>query len=346
MPGFVICLISIGDEDFIARVSIKQRVLEVDPALSVIFRGKESFLKAEISRSKSIDEFCDRMFAFVVKLVSNNVNSFRFTQNIYFHRVIDDIRKIEWKNITSIDPCLSSFTVTLLDQKSRKIDIVFGLQNDFPRSPPIINSDLPIQIQFEWDQYKSTLKSIVDKHKEAIPLFSPFWEQFEDIDKNTRVIEPRNPPRSSNTRLIYISPQLWVFIEVNPKRPFFRPNVKFKGSEQLRIEKQRDFDEKAIQWNPSISLRKNMEIIMGMVFPPPIFDEEDEDFECPICFSTRFGGELPEIVCENPKCSKHYHKSCLVDWLTENKRMEHGYKTIYGKCPNCQTKISISDPSS
>ena len=52
------------------------------------------------------------------------------------------------------------------------IDIEFDLSHNFPYSPPIVTSNLPININFEWDPQITDLLSIINRYENEIPFLS------------------------------------------------------------------------------------------------------------------------------------------------------------------------------
>ena len=337
-----ICMMSFDTDDYMCRVSKNPLFFAAEPKLAHLINGKESFIKAELERSNTIDVFCKRLCDLIFKLRPSTAKSVSNFQTTYFNKIIEEIRNIGWYRITSIDPTLTYFEVALFDEKKRKIEIRFDLQHNFPYSPPTVTSNLPISISFEWDPQKTTLASIVDNYEKALPSFDLLWTQLEDLDNNCYVIDPRVPTLNCCMRLLYISPQLWCQIELKPLMPQWRPKIKFKGADQLKREMQQKYETNVSLWDPNAKIRENIEKILGIKLPKREDDNEDNnEIECSICFCERLGGELPEIICENPSCAKHFHRSCLLDWLRENRKAEQGTHVVYGKCPNCGTKIEF-----
>lgn len=56
--------------------------------------------------------------------------------------------------------------------------------------------------------------------------------------------------------------------------------------------------------------------------------------------SVTLEGQIPDQICSNPKCSKMYHLSCLVEWLQSLPTSKSSFGTVFGKCPYCQESIS------
>ncbi|OUM59438.1 hypothetical protein PIROE2DRAFT_15041, partial [Piromyces sp. E2] len=85
-----------------------------------------------------------------------------------------------------------------------------------------IKADIPEQIDNKY--YINELSNIVDFYKNVFDKYNEFWSQLEEIDEKTWIIEPINPPRSSNYRRIII---------VNPSNPRSFPIYQFMGSDEL-----------------------------------------------------------------------------------------------------------------
>ena len=335
-----VCLMSFDNQDYVCRVSKDPIFFAAEPKLAKLLESKKSFVKAELERSESVDVFCKHLFDLLYKLRTTSEKTQPLMHSSYFRKVIEEIRSIGWENVSLIDPTLSFFEVTLNDEKGRKIEIRFDLPTNFPYSPPNVTSNLPAQVTFGWDSQVTKLCDIVSKYSNVIPSFDLLWTQLEDIDANTYVIDPRKPTLNCCMRLLYLNPQLWLQIEMKPLRPSWRPIIKFKGADQLKREMQQKYETNVSKWDQSKSIRVNIENILEMKLPKRAKEiEENNEIECPICFCERFGGELPEIVCENPQCAKHFHRTCLLDWLRENRKIERSFNIVYGTCPNCGAKI-------
>ena len=277
----------------------------------------------------------------VSKLFVNDINIKEFPNSMYFQRVLDEIKEIGWGQISNIDPTLSFFEVMISDEKDRKIEIRFDLDNEFPNLPPKVTTNLPVPINFDWVPQTSQLNDILVSIKEMIPNFDKFWSQLEELDKEAFVIEPNEPTLNCCIRRIVLTNQVQMKIELSIKRPMNPPKVSFMGAEMQSNELREKYEMGVIHWNKNHSLKKNIEEILGMELPRKDSKEILEtDFDCAICYLERLGGELPEIVCE--KCLKRFHRSCLYDWLRTRRDSEQSYQIIFGNCPFCSHEIQCN----
>ena len=336
-----LCMISIGQTDFIFRVSKDPLFFEAESKLAQIVRGKEDYIQAELSRSPTVESFCHKMLHFISKLSLPTIGVITQPPAQFFQRVLDEIREIGWDRVTRVDPTLSFFEVSFHDSKNRKIEIRFDLEHGFPRTIPKVTGNLPIPVNFEWNPQTSKLVDVVNQYKEMTPMFDIFWRQLEEIDKEGYVIEPREPSLNCCMRRIVLTPQVQIQIEVNPRKPLSVPKLSFIGAENASRQMTEVFERNIGNWDLSLSLKSNLENVLELELRKPDDDEfKETDFECGICYLDRFGAELPSIVCG--KCSKTFHRSCLVDWLRTRPDTEQSFQVVFGPCPYCNEQIQCS----
>lgn len=110
------------------------------------------------------------------------------------------------------------------------------------------------------------------------------------------------------------------------------------------------------RWSNERSVRENLELWFGSSLPSPLLassttDKSDFLVECGICYTHRLPceendgeegeeGPLPEVKCNNPSCSRHYHESCLFEWLHSLPMARVSFDRIFGSCMYCCEQIS------
>jgi hypothetical protein len=108
-----------------------------------------------------------------------------------------------------------------------------------------------------------------------------------------------------------------------------------------------------VRWSKERSIRENLELWFGSPLPSPLSSSvtEKSDFlvECAVCYTHRLptedsncgDGPLPEVKCSNPSCSRHYHESCLFEWLHSLPTARVSFDRIFGSCMYCSQGISV-----
>lgn len=336
-----ICLLALGQNDYVCRFSKDPLYFQAESKLAHIIKNKEENIRLELERSASVDVFCQRLLTMVSKVVNISTIKKYQPQSAFYKSVLDEIKLIGWEIITEIDSTLSFFEVTIHDESKREITIRFDIVDDsFPNAPPKVTSNLPLPVNFEWNSQVFHLIEIIELHKNALPMYAPLWNQLADIDQNAFVIEPREPSLACCMRRIVISSTVQMQFEVNPKRPQYIPKISFIGSEKESRAFMTTFNTNSFLWSFDKTLRQNFEKLLEIELPKKDAKElEDTSFDCAICYLERLGAELPDVVC---KCSKRFHRSCLVEWLRHIPGTEQGLQEIFGKCPYCSNPIQCA----
>ena len=338
-----ICLIVIEQTDFVFKVSKNPILFQAEPKLALILKGKEETIKAEIMRSDSIFLFCQKIQCLISQLYSSKSSKISQPPDTFFRRVLDEIRGIGWNYISGIDPTLNFFEVSIYDSSKRCISIRFDLSSSFPSTPPTVTTNLPEQPPLDWDPQVSHLSDILETVKAIIPSYEPLWDQLQDLDSHAFVIEPREPSLSCVTRRFVLSPQVQMEIELLPRRPRHFPRIRFIGAEIQSRQMREKLDSNATKWRLDKTLRENLETLLEMQLPQRNSQGiSDTDMDCAICYMERLGAELPEIICGNPQCAKHFHRSCLLDWLRSKPNSQQSFQVVFGKCPFCDADIQCS----
>jgi E3 ubiquitin-protein ligase FANCL len=135
---------------------------------------------------------------------------------------------------------------------------------------------------------------------------------LDDIDTNTWVLEPDKPKRSDMSRRIALGNHCSLFIKLDELNPKKICDYTLFGAERfiapLKINIAKNFN----NWDPSLSIRQNLERILEINFPSP---EESSDFNvaCGICYGYRLDDVIPDQTCSNAKCGQPFHHVCLYE---------------------------------
>eukprot|EP01133_Synstelium_polycarpum_P020469 gene20469-24562_t len=167
---------------------------------------------------------------------------------------------------------------------------------------------------------------------------------MDEIDAQTWVLEPENPSRAANTRRIALGSNcsLWVEFEASSPRQF--PHCQFMGSEAAVEPLRRNLNANLSEWHIQDGFIVNFERLLGVKFPKRTNSKADEFIiECAVCYSHRLDGQggIPDIICNNSKCSKQFHSNCLFQWLRDLPNVNFSFNTLFGTCPYCRDPISV-----
>ncbi|KAL0127218.1 hypothetical protein PUN28_005488 [Cardiocondyla obscurior] len=212
----------------------------------------------------------------------------------------------------------------------------------------VVSSDLLDIPAFENLEMNVTSLSVaMTKLTWKVELLERAWEQLKEIDENCWVIDPPEPNKSHMYRRIHLSQSISVTITINPLSPTAVPTITFSGSDN-EVKRQKDEVSNNIHnWNQECNIIENLKKLLNMYEFPEQQDSLDDvkgiisNCECGICFSEKSETDkLPDKICNNIKCMKHFHSACLSKWLQTNAGNQVVFGYIHGNCPHCKESIS------
>ncbi|XP_074097031.1 E3 ubiquitin-protein ligase Fancl [Cotesia typhae] len=217
----------------------------------------------------------------------------------------------------------------------------------------IVSSDLPEQRTLPaLETCISTLTEAAETLKTRVDSLENIWIDLRDIDNKCWVIDPVKPKPSHLYRRIYINPSLSLLITPDPSSSERLQEIKVLGSDNEVSKCQNTITENLKKWSGERSIIENLLDLLDIEELPRPPDENRlvqpndgivDDQECCICFSMESdSGETPSEVCNNEKCQRYFHSSCLLQWLQVIAGNQIFFNRIHGFCPNCNTNISCA----
>ncbi|XP_031841771.1 E3 ubiquitin-protein ligase Fancl isoform X2 [Nomia melanderi] len=287
-------------------------------------------------------------------LISNFIDAAYIEENTY--EVLDnnaqDILQ-ELKEVLEIPSKVQLLSDTYLNIIKLSLNnVCIKLQRTKCTASPwdVIYSDLPEIPSFgPFKKNLSTLMIARNKFKLQVEMLEATWLNLQQIDKHCWVLDPLQPKPCHLYRRIFLTQALSMFIKIDPLYSRDLPEIKFMGSE-TEVELQRDLMSKNVHnWNPNYNIVENLMMLLNIdIFPKEVKQEyiKDEnaivtDKECCICYSMVLDNEiLPDKICNNEKCRRHFHTPCLLQWLQAVPGNHSVFGHIHGTCPHCEENIS------
>ena len=95
--------------------------------------------------------------------------------------------------------------VNIHDQMSRLHVLRLEFPSDYPQSSPASFCALPVATQVRWD-WKRRLEGLVQDYGKVLEKYQNLWNNLDDLDEHTWIVEPECPNRSGSVPQILISP--------------------------------------------------------------------------------------------------------------------------------------------
>lgn len=240
----------------------------------------------------------------------------------FYQQLIQELDQIGWQKISNIKADLSMLCITVSDSKLRAHTCDVHVQtSSYPDVAPKCMASLPVAFDIKWNnnnQTTSCLHYIVEQLEDAIARYQLFWDEMDDLDANSLILEPEKPSRSITMRRIGIGSHSSMQIDIDPLNPRNAPECRFLGADAVIGPMRDKLNRYLPNWNINHSIRENLEAAFKMQLPKPVqqhMEDADEfSVECGICYMYRLNHLVPDKVCNNTKCCKPFHSTCLSAW--------------------------------
>ncbi|XP_062591771.1 E3 ubiquitin-protein ligase FANCL-like [Saccostrea cucullata] len=309
--------------------------------LEQILKKYDKILKQRLAQCENLPAFLEELRGIAEKQISSQEQNRSTSYSSNCAQLISELEKIGWERVISVDADFQSFQIKYTDEKQRQHIMKIKLHSQHPRQPPAVIVDLPAKFDVVWTS-SSTLLDLFNQFIHNVEYYQNLWNNLDELDQKTWVLEPDNPTFAATNRRIAISASASVQITVDPKHPCSLPEIKFMGSNQATNPLRENMTSNLHLWNENNSILTNLCTVLNVAFPSPS-DSKKEDFsaDCGICYSYRLGTEIPEEVCNDSRCGQPFHQTCLIEWLRGLPSCRQSFNTIFGECPYCGTPITV-----
>jgi len=338
----------VGDISFTTTIKVpnfpnpRGSTVEVEPCYSHLL-NQEQVLELS-SKSKDMTELLQGIDLLLQKnqthIGAPLLGADEVKHSAHVMAVLDEVG---WQHVTELSGDMSRAELCCQDEKGNPHSLSLSFPPDFPSSPPLASHSLPTSV---WTAPScSSLPLLVASWREAIASLSPAWEALHELDRLCWVVEPWPPLPSHLHRRLMVAPSATLHLVVDPASPLAMPDIKFLGAEQRVAPLRKAMVENLECWAEDEPLLTNLERLLDMTLPAR--DEEgNEDWgvECGICYSFLLGEQLPTITCEDSRCCKPFHPTCLYEYFQSLPGARVNLATLHGDCPYCSKLIECSKP--
>lgn len=326
---------------------------ELKDVLSVFDGDMDAIVAKKLEQSNSVGEFVNEMEELVDRVLKGGSVSKKRKSNrdaSFYTRLASEIQGSKELNIVEMSEFLDELKIASKDSKNRAHVLSVTLPPDYPKVAPLCLADLPHPMEeLKWDPESSTLLSVQQAFVSSLSQYQKLWDELDDLDRRVWVISG-NSSRSSLSRRIVIESHCYLQIQINDiEAPRAYPTIKFVGSDKVTQPLIENLNQNVSLWNNSVSLVDNLQKCLKLKFRDPPKENEDLAIlsnSCSICYEFHLENEsVPDLVCENERCKKAFHRLCLYDWLRSIQTTKISFSTVFGQCPECEKNLSFQIPS-
>lgn len=219
----------------------------------------------------------------------------------YYNELIEKITPVS-NYLESISNDLHKINFVINDNNNRHHNLSIEFLGSIISSSIKINTDLPLPFDYIYNN-TNTFENIIESFKSKLEIYQLFWDNMDDIDNNTWVIEPENPLPSDIIRRISIGNNGSIQITVNPLQPQSLCDCIFLGNENYINILRKNLNKNMINWDQDKMIRENLMDILQIDFPLKPKDEISDKIECGICYlyKIEYNNEnvIPDVICNN-----------------------------------------------
>eukprot|EP00911_Craspedida_sp_UC1_P000934 UC1_evm3s707 len=299
--------------------------------------------------------------------------------------IVKQLDILGWDAVNEIDENLSTVTLQHTDVAGRVHLLRVTVPPTYPLKALASVADLPLplyggggnnaaaevkalpvqqsmhQNQQQQYQQQQTLMGLHAQFKRAVERYQTLWDLLDELHSRAWVLDPAHNARGSARRRIALGEGLSLELELNAEDPLgCLPALRLLGPDAIAQPLRRAIATGASRWPQGKGLVAPLEALLGgggggeeglgrgFVLPSPPDEStavQELNVECGICYVYNLDGDLPEEVCQDKRCRRPFHRSCLVEWLRALPETRQSFDTLFGSCPYCEQPITVKSRS-
>lgn len=321
--------------------------VECDWRLRQKLKTHMNFIKTRLEGNYEIDKFIKEL---KLLLAHTPDKSAKFDLK-RAQLVISQLKELSLDKLIELDDSFTKIQLKAVDIGDRTHHLLLSIPENFPTARPCARVLLPATaadgFEFAWAS-GSTLAEVYRQFTDELGAFQQFWEEVEEIEENMWVVEPEQTNHATTNYQIALGEGCSMLLKLEPFQLSSAPDVSFMGPDKKTAEIRQRFYEGVDEWTENLSVYQNLKKILQIDFPQSSSGRgglsQDRTLFCGICFSFRLEGQTPTEVCKD--CGQSYHPGCIRAWLRYLPDTKHSFDTLFGRCPACQSAISVTATAS
>eukprot|EP00123_Amoebidium_parasiticum_P000065 comp101620_c0_seq1/m.48742 comp101620_c0_seq1/g.48742 ORF comp101620_c0_seq1/g.48742 comp101620_c0_seq1/m.48742 type:complete len:375 (-) comp101620_c0_seq1:48-1172(-) len=306
-----------------------------------VFSGLETALEQRLRQSASLLDFLLELKDMLEKLHRGSNAEPSTLPASFYTSLVSELEEVGWHLVSSLDEGLMTMELGIADEGKRPHTLSLRLSPNHPLTPPTCKASLPHPFVPKWTQ-RSRLSHLVQQFHEVVSSHQVLWNNLDEIDRCTWVLEPDHPTRAHTLRRFAVGKNCSLQVDLDPLHPLSMPECRFLGADSMVQPLKEKLTDNAHLWNPSQSVLQNLQNVLATTFPTPqTTSREEYGNECGICYSYKLGDSVPEKVCDDERCRQPFHVQCLVEWMRALPSTRQSFNVIFGECPYCCKPMTV-----
>ncbi|CAK8680021.1 E3 ubiquitin-protein ligase FANCL-like [Clavelina lepadiformis] len=318
----------------------KNARISCDWRLRHLLRNHLDLLHQRLHKCATINQFLSELQLLLENCVVDEEDG--VWQPDYYDVLLRHLQDLKWDKIISISEDFQQIGVKFHDEADREHILHIELTPEYPKAAPTVKSVLPAPFQPLWPE-GANLIILHDQFKTALQQYQRFWEEVDELNQKTWILEPENPNFAAFSFRIALGRSSSLQLTIDPLNCGVLPDCHFLGADWAVSEIRDRYHDKSEDWNELLSVYQNLSSILQIEFPVKDSSHpHDLSLQCGICYSYRLGTNIPDQICADQRCGQGYHHECLMEWIKSVPGAKQSFNVMFGECPYCTSPIKLN----
>eukprot|EP00040_Diaphanoeca_grandis_P011323 m.57953 g.57953 ORF g.57953 m.57953 type:complete len:406 (+) comp22474_c0_seq1:285-1502(+) len=326
--------------------------IECDPQLLKLLDGNEMLVKQRLQQSPTLISFLQEIKHLIENLHAASSDTLEETSPTYgdepnpqiYTTVLAELDALGWDKVVNVDQHFKWVELRAVDIADREHVLRISIPSQYPAAAPMCVVDLPTEFVPRWSSISASMSSLLEQFRTVLQSHQQFWNQLKAFDDRAWILEPTNANYNDRSRRVVITTNTSAQITLDPNYPHGIPECRFLGPDHSVNPLRKRFNEGVHRWDETKLVIDNLEKAFGTKFlsKATVSDASMEfNMECGICWSYKLEGNIPDKVCDEKRCARAFHQSCLYEYVRGLPNVRQSFGKFFGECPFCNTPINV-----
>lgn len=167
--------------------------VEMQPELYELLGAEESVLRQRLAQSGDVAGFLWEVRE-ILDRVSSDGALMEAPGAGAMEGIIREIEEIGWERVVNLDEGFKNIDFSIPDAAGREHVLSVHVPASYPAHVPACRALLPRPFVLTW-KYGGCLGDILSQFGAALEQYQALWDELDDLDKHTHVLEPERPTR-------------------------------------------------------------------------------------------------------------------------------------------------------
>ncbi|XP_062257124.1 E3 ubiquitin-protein ligase FANCL isoform X4 [Platichthys flesus] len=264
--------ITVQERDFRLRIvlppdhKLKRAKLHCSWQLKYLLHGYEPIVKQRLQQSADLVTFLLELKTVLEVGLKSRPECSSIPPPQYYSQLISEMETLGWNKLLFIDTEFRTLRLKAQDSSGRQHILTIKLKSKHPAEGPECSADLPLPLAITWTP-QTTLEQLHNQFLLVLESLTEFWDDLDEIDSSTWILEPEKPSRSDTMRRIAIGNNVSIKVEVDPRHSKMLPECCLLGAEHVVTPLRNKLNSNMHLWISALSVGFVIPIVLKLRSP-------------------------------------------------------------------------------